>query len=238
MDIGCKSKYTTLREQALPSSPSLRPADLLVLGWKDGKPLALDFTVITPALNETPGSEIRVAASLLVLACAAKVRRYRAACERDGWSLQPFAADVFGALHPSARRIVHCGGSDFQVLFPFATLVWRALSTASVLRAAHQTMDFALHPTETGTLLQLLEEPVAKRPAQTTVAEAQGVNMGSITPFLPSSSEADPTTGLASLQTTSSTSTVCSVFSHGDASDDAIDVDADADDPVPMTTQT
>ena len=204
----------------------------------------MDFTVITPALNETPGSEIRVAASLLDLACAAKVRRYRTACERDGWSFQPFAADVFGALHPTARRIVEVVISKYErqhppsPLFPFATFVWRAPSTASVLRAAHQTMDFALHPTGTGTLLQLLEELVAKRPAQTTVAEAQGVNMGSIIPFLPSSSEANLTTGLASLQTTSSTSTVCSVFSHGDASDDAIDVDADADDPVPMTTQT
>ena len=111
--------YTTLREQALPSSPSLRPADLLVLGWKAGKPLALDFTVITPALNETPGSEIRVAASLLDLACAAKVRRYRAACERDGWSFQPFAADVFGALHPSARRIVEVVISKYERQHPY-----------------------------------------------------------------------------------------------------------------------
>ena len=81
-----------------------------------------------------------------------KVRHYRQACERDGWLFQPFTVDVFGAIHPTARKIAEAIIQRFEEkhteckTYPFATFVWRALTSASVMRAATQTMASAMKP--------------------------------------------------------------------------------------------
>ena len=180
--IAAAAGYTVLSEQTIPSNHALRPADILIHNWKEGKPLALDFTVSTPSLNADSDPELKIAASMLYQACQKKVRHYRQACERDGWLFQPFAADVFGAIHPTARKIAEAIIQRFEEkhteckTYPFATFVWRALTSASVMRAATQTMASAMQPSGTAVLLQLLESPNCKRRMLAQPPEPRGAS--------------------------------------------------------------
>jgi len=180
--IAAAAGYTVLSEQTIPSNHALRPADILIHNWKEGKPLALDFTVSTPSLNADSDPELKIAASMLDQACQKKVRHYRQACERDGWLFQPFAADVFGAIHPTARKIAEAIIQRFEEkhteckTYPFATFVWRALTSASVMRAATQTMAMAMKPSGTAVLLQLLESPNCKRRMLSQPPEPRGAS--------------------------------------------------------------
>ena len=98
-----------------------------------------------------------------------EVPHYRKAYEADGWLVQPFAVDVFGAIHPTARKVTEDIIRHFEVqhsgskTYPFATFVWRALTSAAVMRAATQTMVTATAPSGTAILLQLLEHRSCKR---------------------------------------------------------------------------
>ena len=203
--ISVAAGYTVFSEQTIPSNHALRPADILIHNWKEGKPLALDFTVSTPSLNADSDPELKIAASMLDQACQKKVRHYRQACERDGWLFQPFAVDVFGAIHPTARKIAEAIIHRFEEkhteckTYPFATFVWRALTSASVMRAATQTMASATNPSGTATLLQLLESPNCKRRLLAQLPELQGtgssapadLHMGSIN-NMPSAGQSVP----------------------------------------------
>ena len=187
--------YTVLSEQTIPNNPAFRPADILILNWKEAKPLDLDFTVSTPAITSEGDLEAKIAASLLDKACEKKVRHYRQACEQDGWLFQPFAVDVFGAIHPTARKVAEAIIRQFEVKhpkckqYPFPTFVWRAITAASVMRAA--------------TLLQLLNSPHSKRRAllasssteQGTVSDATNdLCMGSSFPLPSASGPSNPMT--------------------------------------------
>ena len=72
--IAISAGYTVLSEQTIPNNPAFRPADILILNWKEAKPLALDFTVSTPAITSEGDLEAKIAASLLDKACEKKVR--------------------------------------------------------------------------------------------------------------------------------------------------------------------
>ena len=207
--IAISAGYTVLSEQTIPNNPAFRPADILILNWKEAKPLALDFTVSTPAITSEGDLEAKIAASLLDKACEKKVRHYRQACEQDGWLFQPFAVDVFGAIHPTARKVAEAIIRQFEVKhpkckqYPFPTFVWRAITAASVMRAATQTMAAALNPTGTATLLQLLNSPHSKRRAllasssteQGTVSDATNdLCMGSSFPLPSASGPSNPMT--------------------------------------------
>ena len=60
--IAVAAGYTVFSEQTIPSNHALRPADILIHNWKEGKPLALDFTVSTPSLNADSDPELKIAA--------------------------------------------------------------------------------------------------------------------------------------------------------------------------------
>ena len=126
---------------------------------------------------------------MLDRACQTKVRHYCKACEADGWLFQPFAV-VFGAIHPTARKLTEDIIRHFEVqhsgskTYPFATFVWRALTSAAVMRAATQTMATATAPSGTAILLQLLEQRSCKRKIMPQLSESEDArSMGSTTDF-------------------------------------------------------
>jgi len=129
-------------ERSTAAHPERRPADLLVCGVSP-RPLAIDVTVWSRFADGTDPLDKVV---------ADKVTTSAAICKREGWAFRPWAADVYGAVHPVARLMVskvarlvnqqrplaQCGSS------PPGHLVWRAVSAAVIARAASQHLRHAL----------------------------------------------------------------------------------------------
>ncbi len=73
-----------------------------------------------------------------------KLANGKAACEKEGWRLKIWAADSYGALHPSARPLVGKLIKLLQARLPWkapelvASEVWSALSAAVLARPASQ----------------------------------------------------------------------------------------------------
>ena len=79
LQIADAAGFTVERERSLPSNPSLRPADILIHGWANGQPAAIDVSIVAP--NSTlshPSSEasMRGEVSFLDLVSNAKVGKY------------------------------------------------------------------------------------------------------------------------------------------------------------------
>ena len=118
-------------EQHTDLNPNLRPADLLVFGLFP-RPLALDVTVWS---RHSDGADT------LDVVVQRKNAAAKTKCNRQGWTFQPFAADVYGALHPNARRLISRLAGILQRSATDANLslhVWMSLSAAVVSRAAGQ----------------------------------------------------------------------------------------------------
>ena len=117
-----------------PTDGATRPADLLVKGAAV-RPLAIDITI---------WSRLGAGMDPLDLVIERKMQRGRLACSRAGWRLLVWAADTFGAIHPSARPLVNKLIRLLKARFPWkdakivAAEVWSALSAAVVARAADQ----------------------------------------------------------------------------------------------------
>ena len=133
-------------EQSPADMPDRRPADILLLNWK-GKRLAIDCTLITP---------VRLSAMVNVLlpdeATRLKIRKNTAPCASAGWTCKPFVADVFGALHADARKLlaelIARHASDFQPLTRgaagrtiYSTITGAAVARAAIQIARHARMD-------------------------------------------------------------------------------------------------
>ena len=73
-----------------------------------------------------------------------KLQKNKAVCTANGWQCKPWAADVYGGLHPAARQMVARAAREVAKRHAdsppaFATakqMVWRALSASVVARAA------------------------------------------------------------------------------------------------------
>ena len=192
-DVLVTAGYTVLKEQPLPKRSELRPADLLVLGYGP-RPLAIDFTVITPVRpSAAPGPP----GSLMDSAARAKCRKYKKACDDEGWDFMPFVADTFGAVRSDARSfvgtIIQRTGEAFTPLLPHEAgqAIWSAVSGAAVHRAASQLSRAALTDNPADMPLALLDL-TSVRALRAPVNEAAGTpqpqpkDMGTSTHPLPS----------------------------------------------------
>lgn len=117
-----------------PEDRNRRPADLLVSG-PFPKPWAIDNTIWS---RHTDGPDP------LDAVVQRKVAAGKRMCQRQGWTYRVWAADVYGCMHPDARKIIlklagmverkcptHGEGQQRQQ-------VWRSVSAAVISRAAGQ----------------------------------------------------------------------------------------------------
>ena len=96
------------KEQDLNDRSGLVPADLLVSTWAQGKPCAIDVSIVVSAeLTTRGGSSIRSAEDDRA---ASKMHKYKGLCTTKQWNYQPFVADVYGRLAPK--------------LVPFLVIIW------------------------------------------------------------------------------------------------------------------
>jgi hypothetical protein len=95
--------FVTHRE--VPVDGLERPADLEIVNWHEGKPAAVDPTVIH-SLNVS--QDWRSASALAVVEAAeeAKVQHYEASCERAGMQFHPVGMDLFGGFGPRASEFL------------------------------------------------------------------------------------------------------------------------------------
>jgi hypothetical protein len=130
------------REVRLPSSPDLRPADVLIEPFTDGDDVAVDGSVVNalraphPSATLTPGA-------------AAEQRQrekdslYVPACRRDGWQYRAVVAECTGAwnrdgqkfLGRIARLIAQRNSEDIEVA---SRRMWTELSSVVALQVASQ----------------------------------------------------------------------------------------------------
>ena len=171
----------------------LRPADLLLIGYGK-RPLAIEFTVITPV---RPSAALGPPGALMDSAARAKCRKYRKACDEEGWDFMPFVADTFGAVRSDARSFV--GSIISRKTEAFAPLLpheagqafWSAVTGAAVYRASSQLSRAASLDCPAEMPLALLDL-ASVRSLRANVNEAAGTpqprsrDMGTSTPPLPS----------------------------------------------------
>jgi len=85
------------------SGHSLRPADLLLPRWTEGRPACVDVTGASPM--SLSGSTF-VGVDALKKAVAGKMRKHEQACAVQGYSFIPFGFDTFGRLSPEAIQLL------------------------------------------------------------------------------------------------------------------------------------
>ena len=101
------------REQPLTKANSrlvlqeaLRPADLLLKRWANGKDVAIDVTVCHPLQKcELPWS-INKGTSFLKRREDAKIAKYFDACALEGWDFLPIAFSTWGSTGPQAYTLL------------------------------------------------------------------------------------------------------------------------------------
>jgi hypothetical protein len=112
----------------------LHPADLLVSG----------LTVKTTAIDLIIWSYHHDGPDPLDAVVERKLKKNKPLCVAKGWQCKPWAADVYGGLHPAARQMLARGArevakrnADSPPAFASSRqMVWRAVSTAVLSRAA------------------------------------------------------------------------------------------------------
>ena len=129
------------KEQGLNDGSGLVPADLLVSTWAQGKPCAIDVSIVVSAeLTTRGGSSIRSAEDDRA---ASKMHKYKGLCTTKQWNYQPFVADVYGALSSQARTLLsHYMDSKLNPIVKanpgVCSEVWSGVSGAIVARAGRQ----------------------------------------------------------------------------------------------------
>ena len=134
------------KEQGLSDGSGLVPADLLVSTLAQGKPCAIDVSIVVSAeLTTRGGSSIRSAEDDRA---ASKMHKYKGLCTTKQWNYQPFVADVHGALSSQARTLLsHYMDSKLNPTVKanpgVCSEVWSGVSGARAGRHWHrmQSMD-------------------------------------------------------------------------------------------------
>ena len=130
-EAGC----TTEKERSPAAFPGLRPADILVHNLFLSRPAAINFKLWTRLQDNVDE---------LDQAVRYKRRQYTAPCESEGWLFKPWGADTHGGLHPGARSLTTMLVKQLAATGKYggptavSNLVWRAISTAVIHRAAVQ----------------------------------------------------------------------------------------------------
>jgi hypothetical protein len=86
---------------------NLRPADLLLDMWHDGKPLAVDVTVAHGWQVSEQGEQSKDKwRPFLKKREKGKHQKYDVPCEEEGWAFAAFAMGTWGGLGPEAAKIL------------------------------------------------------------------------------------------------------------------------------------
>ena len=88
------------------SREPLRPADLLVHQWDNGKPLAIDFTVSHAAQKSEMPFNSAKARNFTRRLEDAKQKKYNDPCAKQGWSFQGAGMDAWGHQGPDCRSLL------------------------------------------------------------------------------------------------------------------------------------
>lgn len=83
---------------------TLRPADILLFGWAQGKHACIDLTGVSPLVGLR--NSVFVAGQALLKAESKKVDKHEAACLENQHVFVPFAFDTFGAIAPQAIKLL------------------------------------------------------------------------------------------------------------------------------------
>jgi len=83
---------------------SLRPADLLIPGWINGKPTCVDVVGVSPFVQGHNGAYL--GESNLSRSVQAKLSKHQAKCEENHHAFVPFGFDTFGGFAPEAIRMI------------------------------------------------------------------------------------------------------------------------------------
>ncbi|KAJ0511787.1 putative exostosin [Helianthus annuus] len=84
---------------------TLRPADILVVGWEGGKHACVDLTGVSPLVGLKDKGF--VVGQAVLKAEASKVAKHEKACLENQHVFVPFAFDTFGGLAPDAVRLLN-----------------------------------------------------------------------------------------------------------------------------------
>jgi hypothetical protein len=117
--------------EAAPEGQRTRPGDILIPGWRSGRPLAVDFAIT--AADQVDAAD-RIAHT--------KERKYSEVCWREGWQFVPVVGDSFGAVRGAGGKFLSTlckrvaeKAEPGQWPLP-QTLFWQSVSTCLVRRAA------------------------------------------------------------------------------------------------------
>ena len=88
------------------SREPLRPADLLVHHWEDGKPLAIDFTVSHAAQRSEAPFSMAKARSFTKRLEEAKQKKYSEPCGKQGWAFTGAGMDAWGRQGLDCRSLL------------------------------------------------------------------------------------------------------------------------------------
>jgi hypothetical protein len=96
------------REVPVPNQPdsSLRPADLLLATWQDGKPTAVDITVAHGWQAAERLATRERWRTFLKRKEAAKHTKYDTPCRNGGWSFATLAMGTWGGLGPESAKLL------------------------------------------------------------------------------------------------------------------------------------
>ena len=87
------------------TAPALRPADLLIPAWSDGRPLAIDLTISHPCQNaELPYTGSK-GTSFLKRKETIKLDKYSSPCQEEGWGFLPLALSTWGEVGPTSKPL-------------------------------------------------------------------------------------------------------------------------------------
>jgi hypothetical protein len=134
--------------ESSPEGTRSRPGDILIPGWRNGRPIAVDFAIVADLSTDAPD---RVAHG--------KRQLYQHMCEEAGWDFIPVVGDVFGAVRAESEKFLHslCKqlSEELGPGFPTPqTLFWQSVSTCLIRRAAGGISEawrrgFGVHPLAT-----------------------------------------------------------------------------------------
>ena len=121
--------------EAAPDGTRRRPGDILIPGWRDGKPLAVDFAITATADLDAAD---RIAQT--------KNRAYRGLCLESGRDFTPVVGDAFGAVRADGAvflgRLCKRLAEKKEKGWPTTqTMFWQTVSTCLVRRAAGAIAD-------------------------------------------------------------------------------------------------
>ncbi len=118
-----------LEKSNISVSSRSRPADIFLPSWSNGRPSALDITVISSLQKATINVAGSEAGASLAVAENRKLAKHAAPCDEVGITFEPIAVEVIGGwstralkslkrmAHMSGSRNWHLGGNDTEIHF-------------------------------------------------------------------------------------------------------------------------